>query len=360
MNILGTPLGYIMSWIYNWVGNYGWALIIFIVLLRIVQVPLSIKQQKSTARMAFIQPKIQQIQKQFAKNKERQNEETMKLYEEVGFSPTAGCLPMFLTFFILFGIIDVIYNPLIHILHIDTAIVTEATTLLGTLGGGAPQLNIIAAIQGGNVSSELIALVPQLKEIFGAEIFAQIQNFNMQFLGLNLGDVPQTAMGWTILIPALSFITQIASTLVNLFFQTRQGQKMQGAMKWMMLLMPLMSLWIAFTLPVGVGLYWTVSNLLMIIQTILLYLIYTPERVMAKGDKFLEKNRAKMRKRREQMDALKEQQAAKAGAIAKKKEAEKPKMSAEETARLREESKRRLAEARKRMADKYGDEYKED
>ena len=361
MNILGTPLGWIMSWIYNWINNYGWALIIFVVLVRAAQIPLAIKQQKSTARTAFIQPKLKQIQKQFAKNKERMQEETMKVYEEAGASMTAGCLPMFLTFFILFGIIDVIYNPLIHILHLDTTAIQEATTLLGTLGGGAPQLNIIAAIQGGAVSQEVLALVPQFEHIFGDAAFAEIQNFNMQFLGLNLGDIPQNVWGWTVLIPAISFVTQIGSTLVTMYFQSKQGMEMKGGMKWMLLLMPLLSIWIAFTLPVGVGMYWIISNILMLIQTVILHLIYTPEKVMAKSGKSIEKNREKMRKRREQMDALKEQQKAKIdGSVQKKSAEQKPKMSAEETARLREESKRRLAEARKRMAVKYGDEYKED
>ncbi len=341
MYILGTPLGWVMSFIYNIVHNYGWALIIFIVLTRVVQFPLGIKQQKSTARMAYIQPKLKALQKQFAKNKDRLNEEMMKLYEQEGISPTAGCLPMLITFLLLFGIIDVIYNPLVHILHIDSSILKEATTLIGNLGGGAPQLNLISAIQGNaNVSAELAALVPQLKEIFGPELFAQIQNFNMSFLGLNLGDIPNAVWGITIIVPILSFVTQFLSTLITMKIQSQNGQQMQGAMKWTMLLMPLMSLWFAFTLPVGVGLYWTVSSVLMIAQTLILAKMYPPEKVAKKMEMYTQQINEKNKSAVQKM--------------------EKPRLSSEETAKQKDDAKRRLAEARKRMAEKYGDEYKED
>lgn len=358
MNILGIPLGWVMSFIYDIVHNYGWALVIFIVLTRLVQFPLGIKQQKSTARMAAIQPKLKAIQKQFAKNKERMNEETMKLYEQEGVSMTAGCLPMLITFILLFGIIDVIYNPLLHILHIDASLIKEATDLMGTLGGGAPQLNIISAIHGANVSQDLLKLVPEFQNIFGAEIFAEIQNFNMSFLGLNLGDIPQQALGITIIIPVVAFLSQFVSTIVSMKVQAKNGQQMQGAMKWTMLLMPLMSLWFAFTLPVGVGLYWTISSLLMILQTVLLAAMYPPEKVLKMKDKNVEKNREKMRKKRERMEVY--TQAMKEKNMASVKEPKEPRLSSDEVKRQKEEGKRRLADARRRMAEKYGDEYRED
>ena len=149
MNFLGVPFGYVMSFIYNIVHDYGWALILFILLTRILQFPLGIKQQKSTARMAAFQPKLNQIKKQFAKDKQRMNQETMKLYEEEGINPAGGCLPMLITFVLLFGIIDVIYNPLLHILHVDQTLVSEAINVLGSSAGGAPQLTIISQIQNG-------------------------------------------------------------------------------------------------------------------------------------------------------------------------------------------------------------------
>ncbi len=352
MNFLGVPFGYVMSFIYNIVHDYGWALILFILLTRILQFPLGIKQQKSTARMAAFQPKLNQIKKQFAKDKQRMNQETMKLYEEEGINPTAGCLPMLITFVLLFGIIDVIYNPLVHILHVDQNLITQAITALGSHAGGAPQLTIISQIQSGGQYAQ------ELTGIFGADIVAQIQAFNMNFLGLNLGAIPQeNLLSPIIIVPILSFGTQILSTLIMMKTQKQNGMEMMGGMKWTMLLMPLLSLWFAITLPAGVGLYWTVSNVLMIAQSILLQKMYPPEKVAAMSQKDIEKTREKMRLKRAKMDELSARMNEKKGAApsAQPKKAEKLD-AAEERARVN----KRIAEARRRMAEKYGDEYKED
>ena len=97
-----------MEWIYRFIPNYGWALIVFTLLVNLVLLPLRIKQQKSTARMSAFQPKMQEIQKKYAKDKNRQQEELMKFQQEYGFSMTAGCMPMALNFLFIFGIIEVV------------------------------------------------------------------------------------------------------------------------------------------------------------------------------------------------------------------------------------------------------------
>ena len=97
MNFLGflAPLlGIIMEWIYKLIPSYGWTLIIFTLLTKILMFPLSVKQQKSTARMSAYQPMMQEIQKKWANDKNRQQEELMKFQQETGMSMTAGCLPM--------------------------------------------------------------------------------------------------------------------------------------------------------------------------------------------------------------------------------------------------------------------------
>lgn len=351
MGILGLPLGYIMYYIFQFVHSYGWALILFILLTRVVLFPLGIKQQKSTARMASFQPKLQKLQKQYAKDKNRLNEETMKLYEQEGVSPTAGCLPMAVQMIFLFGIIDVIYKPLKHLLHVPTELIDAATKLLPKVSSSA-ELNIIAEVQKGSNLFD---------SVFTPEMLDNIKSFDMNFLGFNLGLVPNEVWGFLIIIPIVSFVTQILSTILSLRIQQKNGQQMQGGIKWMMLLMPLMSLWFAFTLPAGVGLYWTVSNVFMIIQTVILAKMYPPEKVALMNDKHSEKNREKMRKKREQMEMYtKMQQDGKTSTQAAV--ATKTAMSSnfEDSSSDKELNKKRIAEARRKMAEKYGDDYKED
>ena len=151
MNILGYPLGLIMRLLYNILHSYGWSLILFTLLVRLVLVPLSIKQQKSSAKMAAIQPQMQEIQKMYAKNQTKMNEELQKLYQREKYNPSGGCLPMLITLLVLFGLIDVIYNPMQHILGISADVITQATEIMKGLGVAfsqySPQTAIISSVQ---------------------------------------------------------------------------------------------------------------------------------------------------------------------------------------------------------------------
>lgn len=358
MGIIGMPLGYIMWFIYDYiVHSYGWALILFIVLTRLVLYPLGVKQQKSTARMAAFQPKLQQLQKQYGKDKNRYQEEMMKLYEQEGISPTAGCLPMVVQMVFLFGIIDVIYKPLQHLLHLPASLLTEAGRLLTQNNSSFAQLEIIRKIQEGST-----VFYP----VLGPENVEKIQQFDMNFLGLNLGVIPNQVWGWVILIPIASFLSQILYTLLSMQQQKKNGQTMQGAMKWMMLVMPVMSLWFAFTMPAGIGLYWTVSNVLMIVQQLVLQRMYPPEKVLSKPDRTTERTKEKMKKKRvkmEEYNKLMQERGIETPAQKKPQLPDKPapkKLDQEAVLKEKELAKKRLADARRRMAEKYGDEYKED
>ncbi len=118
-SIIGTPLGYILYFIYEFIcSNVGIAIIIFTLIVKLVLLPLSIKQQKSSAKSAVFQPKVMEIQQKYRNNQQKQQEELMKLQQQ-GYKPYSGCLPMLLSFLILFGVIDVVYKPLTHIVHLN-------------------------------------------------------------------------------------------------------------------------------------------------------------------------------------------------------------------------------------------------
>lgn len=116
-SIVGTPLGYLLYFIYNFIcENVGVGIILFTFIIKAAMIPLYIRQQKTTAMSAAFAPKVREIQQKYANNQERQQQELMKLQQQ-GYKPTAGCLPMLLSFVILFGVIDVVYKPLTHIVH---------------------------------------------------------------------------------------------------------------------------------------------------------------------------------------------------------------------------------------------------
>ena len=337
MYILGYPLGLIMRLFYNVLQSYGWSLILFTVLVKLVMLPLSIKQQKASAKMAVIQPQVQELQKMYQKNPQKMNEELQHLYERENYNPAGGCLPMAVTFLVMFGLIDVIYNPIRHILGFDKAVIAQATEILKGLGTSfsqySPQTSIIASLQAN----------PEAYAEMGQDFITKVQAFDLNFLGINLGETPTFALNILILIPILSGLTAF---LMSWFSMKNNPSAMEGpgsgTMKFMMFFSPLMSLWIAFQVPAGVGMYWILSNVIMIIQTMVLNKYYNPKEMAEKAKQEAEARREKERQERIEM----------------KKKAREGDAAAKERAKTQKEiNRQKLAAARKQDAEKYGDVY---
>lgn len=356
---IGIPLGWIMYGINYFINNYGISLVLFILITKAAMFPFAIKQQKSTARMAGMSAKQKELQKKYGTDKQKLNEATMKLYEEEGYNPMGGCLPMILQMVLLFGIVDVIYKPLKHILRIPGEVITKATEAMNAISGATPtstpEISIIKGVQEG---------AAHLTSLFSPNQLEDINRFNMNFLGINLGDIPQWGFNLLIIIPILSGLTALLSTLISMKIQKQNGQEMQGAMKYTMLFMPLMSVWIGFSMPAGAGIYWTLSNVLMIAQQVLVQKLWPPEKVSQMTDKNAEKNKAKMAKKRQKMEEYNKMLEAKGIApkpVPKKIAEPKTKViDREELQREKEATSKRLAEARKKMAEKYGESYSEE
>lgn len=304
MAILGIPLGWVIHWLQELIGNYGWTLIIFTIVVKLLMTPLTIKQQKSSAKMAAFQPKLKELEKKYKNNKEKYQEEMMKLYEREGYSPTAGCLPMAVQMIILFGIIEVVYRPLRYVLQISKDTIDAACTALSL--NSSQQLQLINIVQQG--SGEQFDLI---KNIFSATDLSAIQNFNMKFLCWDLSLIPTVAWNWLLLIPILACASAFLMTIVSMKQQKDSGQTQQQGgmmMKVMMFASPVMSLVFAFQLPAGVGLYWIISNITSYAQSEIIRRIYTPEKLaeMNKNDKSVEKQREKIRKKRQMLEKMSE------------------------------------------------------
>lgn len=359
-DIIWAPLGWVMYWIQVVVQNYGWSLVIFTIILKLVLFPLSIKQQKSTARMATFQPKIKELQVKYGKDKQKLQEEQMKLYEKEGYNPAAGCLPMLLQMGVLFGIIDVVYKPLKHLMRIPVDIIKSAETLVTELLGKPSSSAQLMAIK---YMQDDLPGADKLAALFSPEQVDKIMNFDMMFLGMNVGDIPTMAFNLLLIIPILSGATAFLSSWISTKQQEKMGQTMQKSMKYMMYGMPLMSIWFCFSLPAGVGLYWIVSNIAAIAQTIILAKIYTPEKLSKMNDKNKDKNAAKMKEKRERLEEMQKAQRQKyidKGLTPPEPKVARPqpvKKAAPEIVDDGISSQDRIKLARKRLAEKYGETY---
>ena len=337
--ILGVPLGYVMEWIYNLIPNYGWDIIIFTIVIRLISIPLQLNQQKSMAKMSAFQPMIADIQKKYKDKPEKQQEELMKLQEQ-GYKPTAGCMPMLVNFLVMFGVIEVVYRPLQRIFHIGADALTAAGEALTAMG-----ISFTTVTRDTNIIAQVIAGESTVSSCFTPDQVATITEFgqHMDFFGIDLTRVPQYSLAAEnlplLILPVLAIVTMFLSTHISM---KASGQEMQGSMKLTMYMMPLMYLFFCFTYPLAFSLYYVISNIVMTVQTQVMRKIYDPEK-MKEQVKAEIASRKKEEKRGVKSTTIKVQDE-KTGEVVEKN------ISASEM------NKRRLEYARQLDAERYKDE----
>ena len=292
--VLAWPLGYVMELIYNIIPNYGWDLILFTLLIRLLSIPLSLKQQKNMVRMTAFQPMIEEIQKKYKDKPDKQQEEMLRLQQDFGYSPTSGCLPMLLNFFVMFGVIGVVYEPLNRIFHIGNDLLTAAGEALTNLG-----IQFTMVTRDNLIIEQVLAGEPSITGIFSAGQLETITEFSqhMNFFGIDLTRVPQYNLSPEnlplLVFPILALITSFISTWYSM---NSSGQKLQGSMKTMMYITPLMYIFFCFTVPTAFSLYYVISNVVMMIQSAVMKKIYDPDKVKAEVAAEIEQKRKEQRR----------------------------------------------------------------
>ena len=355
---------------YTIVRNYGVALILFTLITKALMFPMTLKQQKANVKMAMVKPKLDNAQKKYANNKDKLNEEMMKIYQEAGYNPMSGCLPLLIQFPILFGVIEVVYKPLPHIVRLSKDVIAQAQTIAQgiegiTFSAAMPQMAIIDGVR---KNASLFASVMTPEEI------EKVQNLNLSFLGINLGEIPAMGFNILMLIPILSGLTSFLVSIQSMKHSAATSTEAAGgSMKTMMYIMPLFSVMFCFSVPAGVGMYWIVSNVFSYFQAMLMHKMYNPaemaEKIKAEQAAQAERERQEKienrKKAREELAAhqAEVEAAKKANAKSKKAKVEMPEELDEETVAqaltAKEINRRKLAEARRRDAEKYGEEYVE-
>lgn len=292
MGALIRPFGIFLKYLYDLTGNYGWALIIFTVVVNLLLMPLSFKQQKSTIAMQRIQPKMTEIQKKYQYDQEKQSQEMMKLYKEYNINPLSGCLPLLIQLPIIIILYQAVLKPLTYMFGPSQGFTPEVVTQLLEAGKAIIGKNTITEMQLFSIVDQLGNLWPQ-----GAEVI----NFN--FFGLPLEQTASFSVPSVLwIIPALCALTTYASTAIttkmagNNNANNNAENPTANSMKTMNTFMPIMTAFIAFSLPAALGFYWTVGNIVRMGQQI--YMNFTMKKWMdeepsAKDEKGLHPNQKK-------------------------------------------------------------------
>ena len=286
-DIIQIPFGYLLDFLYQFTTNYGVALILFAIIVKAILLPTTMKSKKSTMKMSRLAPKVQEIQKKYADDPQKQNMMTQQLYKEEGVSMGGGCLWSFLPLLILLPLYTVVRQPITYILHETAEVSTQIVNVLKGLNE--------AAFAGNDFYNELVAAsllhnpevaaqaMEQLKGIVAHP--ATLSGLDFTFLGVNLGAVPQFnifAADWVwdwshigaFLMPVLSAGSQVLSMFISQRMnnsvvtnekgvqdkETAKKSQANQSGKMMLWMMPLMSLWIGFTVPAALSIYWLIQG----------------------------------------------------------------------------------------------------
>ncbi len=308
--VFGIPLGLVMYYAYRLVGSYALAIMLFTLITKLIMFPLSLMSQKNSIKMVKMSPLLEDIKQRNSGNVSAIFKEQKLLYKKEKYNSFIGLLPLLLQIPLVLGLVNVIYNPLQHLLHIDSstiaALSNKAYEVLGVSDlGYAAQLKVMETVQQ-NASAFL--------SIVNSEIITKIQSIDFNFLGINLSEIP-TFSGIIIIVPILS---ALSSFLLSAYQNSRNVLQMeQGFLgKWgMALFLVAFSGYFTFVVPCGIGLYWTVGNILSIIVTYACNLIYKPSKYIDYENRPVKTVLSRQEKAEQNRQKKTEQERAKADAV---------------------------------------------
>ena len=271
-DLIRVPFGYLLDWLYTFTNNYGLALILFSLIVKLVLLPMSVKSKKSMLKMSRLSPQVKALEAKYGDDKQKYQLAVQQMYKEEGVSMGGGCLWSFIPLIILLPLYYVIREPITYMMHnsrsISEAIVAFLQASGENLGKNAYYAQLAAAGHIGDYMEELKSLAVTAN--------ANLQAMNFQFLGIDLAAIPTFRFwdceGWSeiglFLIPVVSAGLQAASMWIsqkmnNQVATNADGEQDADAAKTanqtnatMMLMMPLMSLWIGFSMPAAISIYW--------------------------------------------------------------------------------------------------------
>ena len=282
-----VPFAWLVRLFYNLTNSYGVALILFTLVIKLIMLPFQMKSKKSMMRMSRVSGQMQELQKRYAKNQAKLQEEMQKLYEEEGVNPMSGCLWSLIPFPILIALYSIIRQPITHFMMLSKDVLQ--TVVQSAADAGVNLTNIVMmdkatgtpALKDGLyqlASYGQINLVKAVQEM-GLSTPEGWFDMNYNFLGLDLTATPweyvkSFTFTWAvigvILIPILAGLSQFVFSKLTMKTQPQADAAGGASMKSMMYMMPLFSVYIAFVMPAALGVYWIAQSVFSLVQEAIL------------------------------------------------------------------------------------------
>ncbi len=306
MEFITKPFGWLLMLLYELVKNYGLAVILFALVVKVILLPFQMKSKRSMLRTSRLQPKLKELEKKHGANKQKYNEEVAKLYKEEGVNPMSGCLWSLIPFPILLALFSAIRNPITIMMGIAKEVLSDQIL---------PKLTELGWVNNLNASYEQISQTQFISSHFDqfAGISDKLSQINYNFLGMNLGDNPKFNFLWTtdwsdpsvwlpglllFLLPIASGVLAFLSSRVSMKMTAQPDSQQAGSAKTMMLFMPLINVYFAFIMPGAIGVYIIASMVFQTIQEVILTKHYTKVLEAEEAVKFEEQ-----RKREAELEA---------------------------------------------------------
>ncbi len=286
MDIIKIPFGYLMDWLYQFTTNYGLALILFSLFVKLILLPMNIKSKKSMLKMSRVAPLAKALEERYGDDKAKYQQELMALYKEEGVSTTGGCLWSFLPLLILWPLYSVIREPITYMLHFSAEQAKQIVDIIGAhldLGSNNYYHQLIAASHIGEFAAEI-------REAMADLAGKDLHSLSFSFLGIDLSAIPKwkiwtTAMDWNAVGAFLLPLISGGSNLLSMFIsqklnnsvatndkgeQDKDAAKANKSANTMMYFMPLMSVWIGYSMPAAITVYWIAQSVFsLVIDSIL-------------------------------------------------------------------------------------------
>ena len=280
-----VPFAWLVRLFYNLTNSYGVALILFTLVIKLIMLPFQMKSKKSMMRMSRVSGQMQDLQKRYAKNQAKLQEEMQKLYEEEGVNPMSGCLWSLIPFPILIALYSIIRQPITHFMMLPESAVE--TLIQTATNAGVNMSNIVMMKDGAAVVKNGVTQLSAYGQINLVKAVQEMGlstpdgwfNVNYNFLGLDLTAPPweyvkSFTFTWAvigvILIPILAGLSQFVFSKLTMKTQPQADAAGGASMKSMMYMMPLFSVYIAFIMPAALGVYWIAQSVFSLIQEAIL------------------------------------------------------------------------------------------
>lgn len=284
-DIIRIPFGYLLDWLYRFSGNYGLALILFSLIVKLVLLPMNAKSKKTMLKQSRIAPLAQALQERYKDDQQKYNQELMKLYKEEGVSMGGGCLWSFVPLLILLPLYYVIREPITYVMHIPAEYASQIVEIIGqhvTFSGNEYYHQLLAAQHVSEYAGEILSAIPALTA-------DQLYSLDFSFLGIDLASIPTwkvwTLASWSQIGGTILVLLSGGSNVLSMWLSQKlngsvatddKGEKdeaaakMNQSMNTMMWIMPLTSLFIGFSMPATITVYWIAQAVFsMVIDSVL-------------------------------------------------------------------------------------------